>query len=88
MKRISGVSFEGASYPVMEIDIFPNTDKEEVVFVSIDVLGDKLNECIRNVGASVAEAHQLDEQIFYYLTGEEFNLPEEEIRKILEDAVS
>lgn len=88
MKRTSGVSFEGASYPVIEIDIFPNTEREEIVLVSIDVLGDRLTECMANVGAGVAEAHQLDEQIFYYLTGEEFNLPEEEIRKILENAVS
>ena len=88
MKRISGVSFEGVSYPVMEIDIFPNTDKEEVVLISVDILGDRLTECMENVGVSVAEAYELDEQIFYYLTGEEFNLPEEEIRKILENAVS
>ena len=79
---VSGINWQGHSYPTMEVVLFPNTDKEETVLVSITALEDRLMECIKSCGAGCAE------QIFYYLDGEEFNLPDEEIRKILEDAVS
>lgn len=85
---VSGINWQGHSYPTMEVVLFPNTDKEETVLVSITALEDRLMECIKSCGAGCAEAIELDEQIFYYLDGEEFNLPDEEIRKILENAVS
>lgn len=85
---VSAISFMGASFPAMEIDLFPNTDKEETVLVSITALENRLRDCIRSCGDGCAEAIELDEKIFYYLTGEEFMLPEDEVREILENAIS
>lgn len=52
------------------------------------LLEDRLMECARSCSDGCAEAIELDEKIFYYLSAEEFNRSDEEIRKILEDAIS
>lgn len=85
---MTGINWQGHSYPAMEVVLFPDTSKEEVVFVSITLLEDRLMECIRSCSDGCAEAIELDEKIFYYLSAEEFNRSDEEIRKILEDAIS
>lgn len=85
--NIIGINWMGASFPALEIDLFPNTDKQETVLVSITALGDKLIDCIENSGEGCAEAMALYEKIFYYLEGEDFMLPEDEIRKILENVI-
>lgn len=85
---MTGINWQGHSYPAMEVVLFPNTSKEETVFVSVTLLEHRLKECIRSCSDGCAEAIELDERIFYYLSPEEFSRSDEEIRKILEYAIS
>lgn len=75
----------GKTYHAVEIVLFPDTGMEESVTVATEALEEELLAGIRN---GDSEAFYLDEQIIYYVTPDEINLPEERIREIVENAVS
>ncbi|NDV64003.1 hypothetical protein [Bacteroides sp. 224] len=81
------IPWQDKVYHAVEITLFPETEKEERVTVSTEELQSELlnkegTECISK------EAEAIDDGIVYYVTPNEMKLPEEEIRKIVEDAIS
>jgi hypothetical protein len=78
--------WRGVVYRAVEIIIFPGTDREQSVTVSIENLEDELLHEMKNFCG--ADAVELDDTITYYVTSEQIKLPEQEIRKIVEDALS
>jgi hypothetical protein len=80
------IPWHGKTYRAVEIIIFPGTDREESVTVSTEELEDELLEDMRHRNG--ADAVDLDDTIFYYVTSEEIKLPEGKIRKIVENALS
>lgn len=70
-------------YPAIDITIFAGTPDELQVTVSSTELDTVL---LQDMDGSIAtdDAIRLDEKIAYYIEPDEFNLPEEEIVKIVE----
>ena len=73
-------------YPGIDIVIFSGTEKEKEVTVSTTELEDELLDETRN--CSGQDAADLDDTIAYYIDPVEMKLPENEIIKIVEDALS
>ena len=77
--------WRGTTYHAVSLTIFPDTDQEEEVIVSTEDLEEVLLPEIKN---GVGEAIDFDNEITYYVAPEEIKLPEEQIREIVENAVS
>lgn len=81
------IPWQGKTYHAIEITLFPETEREEYVTVSIEELQSELlneegTECISK------EAEAIDDGIIYYVNSKEIKLSEKEIRKIVENAIS
>lgn len=77
------INWLGKEYPAIDIVIFAGTPDELQVTVSSTELDAVLIQDMEGSIAS-AEATKLDESIAYYIEPDEFDLPEEEIVKIVE----
>lgn len=79
------IDWNGADYPTKEIVLYEGTDKEEEVKVSVERLA---NQLIDDMGSwSTRGAEAVDEQIFFYLDEETFNLPDKDIAECIEDLI-
>lgn len=76
------IEWQGVEYPTKSIVIFEGTPDEEAVVVSVERLGNQLLDDMGNW--STREAQEIDEQIYYYLNEDVFNLPDEDIAEFLE----
>lgn len=79
------IYWHGRKFSALDITLLENTEREEMVTVSTLNLAQQLIDD-RNLYPD--EATMLDESIFFYLDAEEMQLPEEQIRQILENAIS
>jgi hypothetical protein len=79
------IPWRDKTYRAIEITIFPGTDEEEFATVSTEELEEVLLPEIENGNK---QAIALDEEIIYYVTPDEINLPEEQIREIVQNAIS
>ena len=77
------IKCNGKVFPAVEITIFPDTDEEQIVVVPVLSLNNELWDGEKYLFSG---AQRIDDEIFYYLDDDKINLPEDEIRKILEDA--
>ena len=75
------IDWNGADYPIKTVVIFENTPDEEKVTVSIERLARQLLDDMGNW--STREAESVDEQIYFYLDEETFNMPDEDIVEYL-----
>ena len=75
------IDWNGADYPIKTVVIFENTPDEEKVTVSIERLARQLLDDMGNW--SPREAESVDEQIYFYLVVETFNMPDEDIVEYL-----
>ena len=77
------INWLGKEYLAIDITIFAGTPDELQVTVSSTELDTVL---LQDMDGSIAadDATRLDEKIAYYIEPDEFNLPEEEIVKIVE----
>jgi hypothetical protein len=80
------IPWRGACYHAVELTLFPGTDREEEVTIATVTLEDELLDEARNLRGE--EASDLDDTIVYYVAPDEIKLPEEQIRKIVENALS
>lgn len=76
------IDWNGADYPIKTVVIFENTPDEEKVTVSIERLARQLLDDMGNW--STREAEFVDEQIYFYLDEDTFNMPDENIVEYLE----
>lgn len=76
------IDWNGADYPIKTVVIFENTPNEEKVTVSVERLARQLLDDMGNW--STREAESVDEQIYFYLDEETFNMPDEDIVEYLE----
>lgn len=76
------IEWQGVEYPTKSIVIFEGTPDEEAVVVSVERLGNQLLDDMGNW--STREAQEIDEQIYYYLDENTFNLPDQDISEFLE----
>ena len=83
MERFA-IKCNGKLFPAVEITIFPDTDEEQIVVVSVLSLNDELWDGEKYLFSG---AQCIDDEIFYYLSDDKINLSEEEIRKIVENAI-
>ncbi|MDR1202688.1 MAG: hypothetical protein LBL58_13830 [Tannerellaceae bacterium] len=81
------IPWRGKTYHAVEITIFQGTEKTETVTVATEELESELLNADRTKCVS-KEAEAIDDDIAYYVTADEIKLPEKEIRKIVEDALS
>jgi hypothetical protein len=81
------IPWHGKTYHAVEITIFPGTEKTEIVTVATEELESELLNTDKTKCVS-KEAEAIDDGIVYYVTSDEINLPEGEIRKIVEHALS
>lgn len=77
------IDWNGADYPIKTVVIFENTPDEEKVTVSIERLARQLLDDMGNW--STREAESVDEQIYFYLDEETFNMPDEDIVEYLKN---
>jgi hypothetical protein len=82
--NLTTIWWHGVKYSARILTLFPGTEKEEIATISIKSLGYELVDHICNGNPDAVE---LDDKITYYVFPEELILPEEEIRKIIENAV-
>ena len=75
------IDWNGADYPIKTVVIFENTPDEEKVTVSVERLARQLLDDMGNW--STREAEFVDEQIYFYLDEETFNMPDEDIVEYL-----
>ena len=78
------IKCNGKVFPAVEVTIFPDTDEEQTVTVSVLSLNNELWDGEKYLFSG---AQRIDDEIFYYLSDDKINLPEEEIRKIIENAI-
>ena len=76
------IDWNGADYPIKTVVILENTPDEEKVTVSVERLSRQLLDDMGNW--STREAESVDEQIYFYLDEETFNMPDEDIVEYLE----
>ena len=76
------IDWNGADYPIKTVVILENTPDEEKVTVSVERLARQLLDDMGNW--STREAESVDEQIYFYLDEETFNMPDEDIVEYLE----
>ena len=76
------IDWNGADYPIKTVVIFENTPDEEKVTVSVERLARQLLDDMGNW--STREAESVDEQIYFYLDEETFNMPDKDIVEYLE----
>lgn len=77
------IDWNGADYPTKTVTIFKGTSAEEEIIVSVVRLARQLLDDIGNW--STREAEDVDNQIYFYLDEETFNLPDEDIIEYLEN---
>lgn len=83
--EITMITWKNRQYPSKSLTIFKGDKEEQEVIVSIDELQLELLDEEECTPVS-DEAESLDNTIYYYLTKEEFELPDDEIIEILENA--
>lgn len=82
MKNIEYVEYKGHQYPMCVIEIFAGTpDALETLVSSTDLEAQLLADMEDN---DLSDAYAMDERFAYYLEPEEFELPYEEIVKLVE----
>ena len=79
------IPWHGKTYHAVEITLSPGTEEEEFATVSTEELEEVL---LPEIEKGNKKAISLDEEIIYYVTSDEINLPEEQIREIVENAIS
>lgn len=83
--EIEMITWNDRQYPSKSLTIFKGDKHEQEATVSIEELQFELLDEVECTPVS-DEAEELDDQIYYYLSKEEFELPDDEIVEILENA--
>lgn len=76
------IDWNGAYYPTKTVVIFEGTSDEQEVIVSVERLSQQLLDDMGNW--STREAETVDNQIYFYLDEEIFNMPDKDIVEYLE----